>query len=479
MRSSGVLLHITSLPSRHGIGTIGKAAYRFADFLAEAGQSLWQVLPLSPTGYGDSPYQSLSLFAGNPLLIDLDLLVEKGLLAEEDILPPPFDPHRVDFDSQHRFRQPLLRKAARILLDAPPDGYAAFCETNRYWLEDYAAFAVKKRHNGLRPWWEWTVTEKKIPTFAEECEEEKAIQYLFFDQWRALKDYCSSKAIALVGDLPIYPGEDSAELYSRPELFLTDGKGRPTLAAGCPPDAFSPSGQLWGNPVYNWDRMKEDGFSFWMERFAHAFSLFDLTRIDHFRGLQAFYAVDAAAGDATNGSWYPAPGHALFDEALRRFGHLPLIAEDLGFLTEDVRVLRETYGLPGMKILLFAFDSDAHNPYLPHRYEKNTVLYIGTHDNDTILGWAASRPTSEVGFAADYLRIDPKEGFREGMIKAAMASTADRVIFQMQDLLGLGNEARMNVPSKASGNWSWRMKKEEMSSSLASHLRRLTRLYER
>ncbi|MBE6564512.1 MAG: 4-alpha-glucanotransferase [Ruminococcaceae bacterium] len=479
MRSSGVLLHITSLPSPHGIGSLGKEAHAFADFLAEAGQSMWQVLPLSPTGYGDSPYQPISLFAGNPLLIDLDTLCEEGWLSQEEIAPPDADPRSVNYPQVYAFKRPLLERAADRIAASLPDDFGAFCRKQSFWLDDYASFAVSKRHNGQRPWWEWTVRKQDIPSFEQDVQNEKILQYLFFRQWETLRRVCSEKGITLIGDLPIYPGRDSADFYAHMPLFLTDGKGNPTEVAGCPPDAFSPTGQKWGNPLYDWDAMRQNGYAFWMERFAHAFSLFDLTRIDHFRGLESFYAIEASAVNAVRGQWRKGPGEALFDRALTRFSQLPLIAEDLGFLTDEVHALRERYGFPGMKILLFAFDSGPHNPYLPHRYEKNCVLYVGTHDNDTILGWAASRSTAEVGFAADYLRIDPKEGLREGMIKAALASTVDRVIFQMQDLLGLDNSARMNTPSKAHGNWCWRMTEEEMSSTLATHLRRLTRLYER
>ncbi len=482
---------ISSLPSPCGIGTLGEDAYRFASFLAAGGQSLWQVLPLGPTSYGDSPYQSFSSFAGNPYFIDLDLLAKDGLLEPEEYrnLDWGSDPERVDYGTLYVTRYPVLHKAcARLLAQDRPD-FAAFCEEQKDWLEDYALFmALKGEHNGLS-WFQWPeelrlrrpdALDRARTRLSGEVAFWKAVQYLFFGQWRALKKYANGLGLSILGDLPIYVAGDSADVWSNPDQFQLDETGLPTEVAGCPPDGFSADGQLWGNPLFDWEAMKEDGYAWWLRRISFQFQLYDTLRIDHFRGFDSYYAIPYGDTTARNGKWKPGPGIAFFKAVNRALGKKDIIAEDLGFLTPSVRKLLKDSGYPGMKVLEFAFDSrDAESDYMPHRYPTHCVVYTGTHDNDTIMGWMASAPKKDVSYAKAYLRLSKREGYHWGMMRSAWASPADLAVMQFQDLLGLGSEARMNIPSTLGNNWQWRALPGAFDETLSKRLYREMRVYQR
>ena len=482
---------ISSLPSPCGIGTLGEDAYRFASFLAAGGQSLWQVLPLGPTSYGDSPYQSFSSFAGNPYFIDLDLLAKDGLLEPEEYrnLDWGSDPERVDYGTLYVTRYPVLHKAcARLLAQDRPD-FAAFCEEQKDWLEDYALFmALKGEHNGLS-WFQWPeelrlrrpdALDRARTRLSGEVAFWKAVQYLFFGQWRALKKYANGLGLSILGDLPIYVAGDSADVWSNPDQFQLDETGLPTEVAGCPPDGFSADGQLWGNPLFDWEAMKEDGYAWWLRRISFQFQLYDTLRIDHFRGFDSYYAIPYGDTTARNGKWKPGPGIAFFKAVNKALGKKDIIAEDLGFLTPSVRKLLKDSGYPGMKILEFAFDSrGGESDYLPHRYPTHCVVYTGTHDNDTIMGWMASAPKKDVSYAKAYLRLSKREGYHWGMMRSAWASVADLAVMQFQDLLGLGSEARMNIPSTLGNNWQWRALPGAFDETLSKRLYREMRVYQR
>ena len=482
---------ISSLPSPCGIGTLGEDAYRFASFLAAGGQSLWQVLPLGPTSYGDSPYQSFSSFAGNPYFIDLDLLAKDGLLEPEEYrnLDWGSDPERVDYGTLYVTRYPVLHKAcARLLAQDRPD-FAAFCEEQKDWLEDYALFmALKGEHNGLS-WFQWPeelrlrrpdALARARTRLSGEVAFWKAVQYLFFGQWRALKKYANGLGLSILGDLPIYVAGDSADVWSNPDQFQLDETGLPTEVAGCPPDGFSADGQLWGNPLFDWEAMKEDGYAWWLRRISFQFQLYDTLRIDHFRGFDSYYAIPYGDTTARNGKWKPGPGIAFFKAVNKALGKKDIIAEDLGFLTPSVRKLLKDSGYPGMKVLEFAFDSrDAESDYMPHRYPTHCVVYTGTHDNDTIMGWMASAPKKDVSYAKAYLRLSKREGYHWGMMRSAWASPADLAVMQFQDLLGLGSEARMNIPSTLGNNWQWRALPGAFDETLSKRLYREMRVYQR
>lgn len=487
MRGSGILLHISSLPSRFGIGTLGREAFAFVDFLVSAGQKYWQMLPLTPTGFGDSPYQSFSAFAGNPYFIDLELLCDEGLLKEDEISQNAHaDPERVDYGALYESRTAVLKKAFERF--APNEEFELFCAENEHWLEDYALFSAIKNSLGGKPWYEWTAglkardpkaLESVRPLLKDEILFCKAVQFWLFTQWKGLKNYAAEKGISIIGDLPIYVARDSADVWAQPELFKLSEDGEPELVAGVPPDGFNSKGQLWGNPVFDWEYMRADGYRWWIRRAEHSMKLFDRLRIDHFRGFASYYAVPAGMTDAVNGRWYKGAGEELFEKLEAALGRLDIIAEDLGYIDDGVISLLEKTGFPGMKILQFAFDSRENSDYLPHNYPKNCVAYIGTHDNDTLLGWFSHAPRADVAFAKEYLRLNEAEGLVNGVIKSLLACTADTVIITMQDLLELGGEARMNTPSTLGGNWCWRMLPEAASSELAEKLLRLTRLYRR
>lgn len=469
---------------------MGKDAYAFADFLCKAGQSIWQILPVCPTSFGDSPYQSFSSYAGNPYFIDLDLLAEDGLLYPSEFASLNWGDaeNDIDYGLLYRQRYPILRLAAARLLKNPPADYAEFCSRNILWLSDYALFMALKNYHGGNSWQLWQKPYRlrdsnALTVFSADHTDEiafwQAVQYLFFRQWQKLKYYVNSLGISIVGDLPIYVAEDSAEVWAHPEQFQLDADLHPVEVAGCPPDAFSADGQLWGNPLFDWARMEQDGFTWWQNRIAYQKSIYDILRIDHFRGLAGYYAIPGGSQTARNGRWRRGPGMKLLNALRESSGLDNLIAEDLGFLDDEVRTLLADSGLPGMKVLEFAFDSREDSDYLPHNYDHHCVVYTGTHDNDTAIGWTRSAPAADVAKAADYLRLSEAEGLNWGLMRGAWSSVGDLAVVQMQDILGLGSEARMNVPSTVGSNWRWRMDADALHPALAEKLRRQMELYQR
>ena len=491
MRSAGILMPISSLPSPCGIGTLGAAARAFVDFLAAGGQSYWQILPICPTSYGDSPYQSFSSCAGNPYFIDLDTLADQGLLQRPEYQELDWgdDPQRVDYALLYERRYPVLRRAARRLLAAPPADFAPFLADNRAWLEDYALFMALKDKFGGASWFQWpealrrredTALNEARDDLSEDIRFWEAVQYLFFAQWRSLKEYANQKGVSIIGDLPIYVAGDSADVWASPEQFQLDENLMPAEVSGCPPDGFAADGQLWGNPLFDWERMRRDGYQWWLRRVAFQLKIYDVLRIDHFRAFDAYYAIPYGDGTAKNGRWRPGPGMDFFRALNGKLGRQNIIAEDLGFLTDSVRELLRETGYPGMKVLELAFDSRDPAPgYLPHCYPANCVAYPGTHDNDTIQGWLASAAPEDAAFAKAYLRLSRREGWHWGMMRAAWASPADLAVIQAQDLLGLGSEARMNTPSTLGGNWQWRALPGSFPPRLARRLRREMEVYQR
>lgn len=490
MRTSGILMPIFSLPSKYGIGTMGREAYRFVDFLEKAGQTYWQMLPIGPTGFGDSPYQSFSVFAGNPYFIDLDMLCEDGYLTREEVEAVDFGKQEktVDYALQYEKRFPLLRQAAEHFFEKAPLEYAVFCRFHADWLDDYALFmAIKDSLSGCSfdCWPEELRFRRKeaLQKAALDLEKDvsfyKMLQFLFNRQWTKLKKYANQKGILLIGDLPIYTSPDSADLWAHPEHFQLDHDLHPTAVAGCPPDAFSDDGQLWGNPLYNWTAMKKDGYRWWTARMRHCIKLFDLVRIDHFRGFSAYYSIPYGDKTAVNGKWIKGPANDLFTHLKEELGELPVIAEDLGVSDDDLLELLEQTGFPNMKVLQFAFDPHSDSDFLPHNIDTNCVVYTGTHDNDTAIGFAKDGDPNEVAHARQYLRIKPDDSFNWGMISAAMATRADTAILQMQDFLGLDNTARINTPSKAEGNWQWRIDYSCINDWLAKIIYDTTALYRR
>ena len=491
MRRSGILMPISSLPAPYGIGTMGAAARDFVDFLAQGGQSCWQILPVCPTSYGDSPYQSFSSYAGNPYFIDLDDLAQEGLLEKEEYADLNWgeDPAAVDYGLMYLQRYPVLRKACARLLEKGDPAFADFCAQREGWLEDYALFMALKGKYGGVSWFEWPEDERlRRPRALAAAREElageiafwKAVQYLFFKQWAKLKAYANEKGISIIGDLPIYVSGDSADVWSNPDQFQLDENGQPTEVAGCPPDGFSADGQLWGNPLFDWEKMKEDGYQWWIRRIAAQFQVYDILRIDHFRGFDEYYAIPFGDDTARNGRWRPGPGIDFFRAVNAALGEKEIIAEDLGFLTDTVRRLLAETGYPGMKVLEFAFDSrDTGSDYLPHCYPRHCVVYAGTHDNDTIQGWMANAPAKDVEYAKEYLRLTQEEGWHWGMMRSAWASCADLAVMQLQDVLGLGSEARMNTPSTLGSNWKWRALPGSCGPELARRLRHEMGVYQR
>ena len=489
-RASGILLPISALPSPYGIGTLGKAAYAFADFLHAAGQRYWQLLPLGPTSYGDSPYQSFSTFAGNPYFIDLDLLAEEGLLDKEDLAAADWrnDPRYVDYGKIYEVRFDVLRRAFLRGRERDREAVERFQAENP-WLKNYALYMAVKAHFGMKSWLEWpdeairVRAPEAVARYEKELAEDVAfytyLQYLFFKQWGELREYIHSLGIRIIGDLPIYVAMDSADVWAEPEFFQLGEGNIPTEVSGVPPDYFSADGQLWGNPLYDYDRMRQDGFGWWIRRVEGASRLFDVIRIDHFRGLESYWAVPYGAETAREGRWRKGPGMDLVGVLTQWFHGLDIIAEDLGFLTPEVHQLLRDSGLPGMKVLEFAFDAREPSNYLPHTYERNCVCYVGTHDNETVMQWREQADRADVTFARKYLGLNEAEGFHWGMIRGGMSSVADTFVVQMQDYLGLGAEGRMNTPGTLGNNWRWRLLPGEASPALARKIRRYAHMYGR
>ena len=491
-RSSGILLHPTSLHGPYGIGDLGAGAYRFVDWLEAQGQSIWQVLPLGPTSYGDSPYQTLSAFAGNSNLISLDRLVDDGLLTRSDLSEaPPFPATQVDFGwigPYHNEKlaiawQNFSRSEGRSLRGE----FERFVDENRFWLEDFALFAALKRQHGLRPWVEWdgalrrresSALANAAATLAEQVNAERFRQWLFNRQWTALKNYAKGKGIRLFGDLPIFVAHDSADVWAHQEEYFLDATGNPTVVAGVPPDYFSPTGQRWGNPLYRWDVMQGDGYRWWIQRIRALLNLVDYIRIDHFRGFEAYWEIPASEATAVKGSWVSGPGTAFFDAIRAALGELPIMAEDLGVITPGVEKLRDDFGFPGMKVLQFAW-SDPANPFLPHNHPINCIVYTGTHDNNTTRGWWENEVDARTrGFVNDYLGHDVQD-IVWSMARAGMRSAGRVFIMPMQDVLALGSSARMNRPGKRAGNWNWRLPLDALDHHGKDALLHITRLYQR
>jgi 4-alpha-glucanotransferase len=491
-RSSGVLLHPTSLPGRYGIGDLGVEARAFVDFLADAGQSIWQVLPLGPTGYGDSPYQCFSAFAGNPLLVSLEALAADGLLDAGDLASAPaFPGTHVDYGAVIPWKRALLeRAAARFRSNGAPAleaEFQAWCTRHTAWLEDFALFMALKDAHGGAPWCEWPAALRdREPAaltaargrLADGLHAHRFAHWMFFRQWSALRAYANSKGIAIVGDAPIFVAYDSADVWARPELFHLDAAGRPTVVAGVPPDYFSETGQLWGNPLYRWDALASEGYAWWIERVRSVLALVDRVRLDHFIGFTRCWEVPADAPDARTGRFAPGPGAELFTALERALGDLPIIAEDLGVLTPEVEALRDRFALPGMKILQFAFGGETNSSFLPHAYSQNCVVYSGTHDNDTSAGWWAAAAENERDFLQRYVAREVHEPAWE-LIRLGMASCADAFVAPAQDLLSLDTHSRMNFPGRPSGNWGWRVSPGALDPALAERLRTLTALFGR
>ena len=489
MRKSGILMHITSLPGPYGIGSMGACAYEFVDFLAQAGQSYWQILPLSPTGYGDSPYQSFSAFAGNHYLIDLDMLIQEGLLRKEEVdgIRWGTEEDRIDFGCLYDNRGKLLRLAYERF--RPDKTFEEFVVQNGDWLEDYALFmSLKDRFRG-KVWQKWSISLMlRLPEIIDSYREELAqdirfhyfLQYQFFRQWDALRSYANEKGIRIIGDVPIYVPLDSADVWANPQLFQLDGSGRPRAVAGCPPDSFSADGQLWGNPLYDWQRMKETGYEWWIRRLAAASRMYDVVRLDHFRGFESYWAIPAGDKTAAGGSWQPGPGLSFIRTIQKALPDLDFIAEDLGFVTAEVRQLQEESGYPGMKVLQFAFDSRETSDYLPHTYPVNSVCYSGTHDNLTLAQWFREAAPEDIAMARAYLGLNEEEGLIRGMIRGCMGSVSKLCVIQMQDYLELGAFARMNFPGTLSAqNWTWRARKGFATDDLKKQIYEITCRYGR
>lgn len=490
MRTSGVLMPISSIPSPYGIGTMGKQARKFVDFLVKGGQKYWQILPICPTSYGDSPYQSFSSFAGNPYFIDLEYLCKDELLTKKECESFQWgsNPKYVDYGIMYESRYALLRKVYARFTKKEPQDFEKFCENEKQWLDDYALFMALKDANGGQAWSNWDkslrLREKKAmeeatEKYSEEIRFYKMLQYLFYQQWNALKTYANEAGIEIIGDVPIYVAGDSADVWANPDQFYLDENLEPIEVAGCPPDAFSDDGQLWGNPLFRWDVMKKDGYTWWTRRIKAMSELYDIIRIDHFRGFDSFYAIPAKDDTAKNGQWKQGPGMDLFCELEKKLGKLPIIVEDLGFLTPSVHKLLKDSGFPGMKVIQFAFDSREESDYLPHTYTNHCVVYTGTHDNDTVMGWMKTAPKASVKYAKEYLNLTKEEGYNWGMMRAAWSSVADMAIVPMQDILGLGSEARINTPSTLGNNWKWRATPEQIDAKVAKKLYHYMQMYGR
>ena len=490
-RSCGILLPVFALPSPYGIGTLGQAAYDFVDFLRQAGQSWWQMLPLGPTGYGDSPYQSFSSYAGNPYFIDLDLLRRDGLLTAQEIASLAWgsDPARVDYAALYENRFVLLQKAAERGWARDRAEVQLFARQNAQWLPDYALYMAVKRHFDEKPWTQWpdeAIRLRKPEAMAQyrqmlasDIRMFTYSQFLFFRQWNALREYAHEQGVGIIGDLPIYVSMDSADVWAEPAFFQLDSDGYPTETAGVPPDCFSRDGQLWGNPLYRWEAMKADGYGWWIRRVDGAAKLYDMLRIDHFRGFESYWAVPYGDTTAKNGHWVKGPGMDLVQVLLNWFPQMQFIAEDLGFLTPEVRELLADAGLPGMKVLEFAFDSREPSNYLPHLYTPHCVCYTGTHDNAPLPAWKEEADPDDLALAVQYLGLNEEEGFHWGVLRGGMSSVAELFMAQMQDYLGLGAESRINTPGEPVGNWQWRLHPGQLTAALSRRMAHMARLYGR
>ena len=487
MRASGILMPVFSLPGPFGIGTLGKEAFAFVDFLADAKQTYWQILPIGPTGYGDSPYQSFSAFAGNPYFIDYRLLAADDLLTADEI-PAEKPVGSVDYGALYNERPVILKKAADRLLAALSPAYKAFCKEQAFWLEDYALFMAVKAEQGQAGLADWpdalrcrkpeAIAAAKARLADQICYY-KAVQFFFYTQWNALKAYANRKGVLLVGDIPIYVSPDSSDLWTHPELFQTDGQMHLTHVAGCPPDAFAADGQLWGNPLYDWPAHKATGFDWWKRRMKHATSIYDVVRIDHFRGFESYYSIPAENTTAAGGHWEKGPDRDFIHAMQQALGGGNIIAEDLGYPTPEVAQLLRESGWPGMKVLEFAFDSRDSSGYLPHAYTPHCICYTGTHDNSPLALWRQEAAPEDVAHAVEYLALTEQEGFHWGIIRGGMSSVAELFVAQMQDYLGLGEGNRMNIPGTQGGNWTWRLLPGELSDALSVRIDRMTALYGR
>lgn len=487
-RTSGILMPIFSIPSKYGIGTLGKKAYDFVDFLKKAGQTYWQILPIGVTSFGDSPYQSFSSYAGNPYFIDLEVLIKEGFLEIDEVEAIDWcaEIDKIDYELIYKNRYPILYKAYSRFKSKIPEDYKNFELENAFWLEDYALFsALKDYHKGASfDCWEKSLKNydknaiKAIYSYiADDVGFYKMLQYFFYKQWFKLKEYANKNGIYIIGDIPIYVAYDSADVWSDSKQFLLDEDLKPINVAGCPPDAFSEDGQLWGNPLYNWNYMKNNNYDWWIRRIGFCSKLYDVVRIDHFRAFSAYFSIPYGDETAKNGKWIKGPGEALFKEINKKLGKLNIIAEDLGTIDDDVRKLLSFTGYPGMKVLQFAFSRESESSYLPHNVIKNCVLYTGTHDNDTAIGYSKEADADEVDFMREYLQISENDSFNWSLIKSAMATSADTVILQMQDFLGLDNTARINKPSTMGENWKWRIREDCINEWLANIIFSCTKTY--
>ena len=481
MRTSGILMHISSLPSPYGIGTMGKEARKFVDFLEKSSQTYWQILPVNPTSYGDSPYQSFSSFAGNPYFIDLEYLCKDKLLTKKECESFSWgkNPKYIDYGVLYENRFQLLKLAFERFEKKVPEDFAEFCKEQEAWMEDFALFMALKDANNGSSWLEWdkdlksrkpAAIEKAKKEYAKDIEFWKMLQYLFFQQWNSLKAYTNEKGIEIIGDVPIYVALDSADVWANPSQFYLNKNLKPIDVSGCPPDAFSEDGQLWGNPLFRWDVMKKDGYEWWTSRVAFMSKLYNIVRIDHFRGFDSYYAIPAKDDTAKNGEWRDGPGMDLFHVLEKKLGKLNIIVEDLGYLTPSVIQLVQDCGFPGMKVLQFAFDTREDGDYLPHNYDKHCVVYTGTHDNDTLLGWFKTAPKESIRYAKEYFALSQEEGYNWGMMRGAWGSVGDMAIVPMQDLLDVGSEGRMNTPSTLGLNWKWRATEGQITNKLAKKI---------